>query len=73
MLELAKSGKKPAQDKNPFANTNEEKKTGGSMGLAMLADQAVALEKDTDNTETSAFTGQFTALLLAMSEASLKE
>jgi hypothetical protein len=38
-----------------------------------LATQALALEKENNNAETSAFEGQFTALQLAMSKASLKE
>ena len=48
-------------------------KSSGNVGLAALATQALALEKETDNAETSAFAGQFAALLLAMSKASLKE
>ena len=66
MLELEKSGKKIAQDRNLSASTNDEKKTGGSMGLATLAARASAFEKDTDDAEKSAFTGQFYTLLSAM-------
>ena len=76
MAELALSGKKPAKGGNPSTNANADKKSetsGGNVGLAALATQALALEKETDNAETSAFAGQFAALLLAMSQASLKE
>ena len=76
MLELSKSGKKPAQDGNPSSSANDEnksEKSGGSMGLAMLANQALALEKDANNAEMSAFAGQFAALLMTMSKLSVKE
>jgi hypothetical protein len=75
MMELARSGKKQPQGGNPSTNANADKKSesGGSVGLAALATQALALEKETDNAETSAFAGQFAALLLAMSKLLLKE
>ena len=74
-MELAKSGKKQSQGGNPSTNANADKKSesGGSVGLAALATQALALEKETEDAETSAFAGQFAALLLAMSKSSVKE
>ena len=75
MVELAKSGTNHSQGGNPSNTANADKKSevGGSVGLAALAAQALALETETDNAETSAFAGQFAALLLAMSKSSLKE
>ena len=76
MLKLVLSGKKPAQGGNPSLSANDDKKSeksGGNVGLAALATQALALEKETDNAETPAFAGQFAALMLAMSKASLKK
>jgi hypothetical protein len=73
MLELSKSGTKPAQGENPSPSANDEKKPGGSVGLATLANQALALEKDTDDPETSALAGQFAALLAAMSKLLVNE
>ena len=75
MQELAKSGKKQSPGGSQTTNAGADKKSesGGSVGLAALATQALALEKETEDAETSAFAGQFAALLLAMSKSSLKE
>ena len=73
MIELSRSGKKPAHDWNPSSSSEETKKAGGSMGLFTLALQASAFDKDTDDAETSAFTGQFAALLTAMSKMTVKD
>ena len=72
MIELSRSGKMPAQDGNPSTRSGENKKLGGIMGLATLAAQAMAFEKDTDNAETSVFTGKFDALLTAISKMTVK-
>ena len=59
MQELARSGKKQTPGGNQTANAEADKKSegGGSVGLAALAAQASALEKECDNAETSAFAG----------------
>ena len=47
-------------------SSDDEKKIGGSMGLATFAARASAFEKDTSDAKKSAFAGQFAALLTAM-------
>ena len=76
MLELAKLGKKSPYTGKPSANKNEEKKpasSGSNVGLALMAGQALAFEKETGNPEAAAFAGQFAAMLAAMFKMLLKD
>ena len=54
-------------------NSSEKSTEGRNVGFSMMAKQAQEFEKATENPETAAFTGQFAAMLLAMSKMSPKE